>query len=136
MVKINSEETTSSRDSISTFSPSSPFIETESLTLRGLLRVCLCVCVCLCMCVSMFLCVCMFVYVCVYVSVNTEKCEAPVPSRRARRQQPQELQDSVLTGSSPSLFTCLCPLAQHPVGRRTPTVCVVLVQMLLLLARR
>ena len=105
-----------------------PLIETESLTLRGLLCVCvpLCVCVSMYMCVYVSVCVCVFVYVCVYVCVNTEKREAPVPSRRARgRQQPQELQDSVLTlGSLPSPSPTPAHHHQHPVGpKETCCVC-------------
>ena len=64
-------------------------------------------------------------YVCVITPVNTEKPEAPIPSRRAQgRQQPQELQDSVLTlGSLPSPSPASALLVQHPVGR-TDTYCV------------
>ncbi|CAI9159762.1 unnamed protein product [Rangifer tarandus platyrhynchus] len=76
-------------------------------------------------CVYDSVCVCVFVYVCVYVCVNTEKHEAPVPSRRAQgRQQPQELQDSVSTlGSLPSPSPAPALLFQHPV-RRMETCCV------------
>lgn len=99
-----------------------PFTETESLTLRGLLCVCASVCVCLCMCVSMFLCVCMFVYVCVYVSVNTESVR-PCSFQGTGRQQPQELQDSVLTLGSLRALHLPLPSCVHPVGR-TDTYCV------------
>ena len=101
--------------------------------------VCVCVCVCLCgfLCVYVFVCVCVCVSVCVCVwcmcmcmcvsmsvcevtPVNTEKHEAPVPSRRARgRQQPQELQNCVPTlGSLPSPSSAPGLLLQHPVGRK------------------
>ena len=68
------------------------------------------------MCVSMCVCV----SVCVITPVNTEKHEAPVPSRRARgRQQPQELQNCVPTlGSLPSPSSAPGLLLQHPVGRK------------------
>ena len=83
------------------------------------------VCVCVCLCMGVYLCTCMSLCVCEITPVNTEKREAPIPSRRARgRQQPQELQDSVYTLRSlrsPSPGPAL--LLQHPVGR-TETCCV------------
>ena len=71
------------------------------------------------MCVSVCVCVCEI------TPVNTEKCEAPVPSRRARgRQQPQEPQDSVSPlGSLPGPSPAPALLLQHP-GGRTETCCV------------
>ena len=48
----------------------------------------MCVCVCVCsyvyVCVYLCVCLCMSVYVCEITPVNTEKREAPVPSKRAQ----------------------------------------------------
>jgi len=97
-----------------------------------------CVCVCGYVYVCVYLCVylCVSMYVCVITPVNTEKPEAPIPSRRARgRQQPQELQDSV-----PSLGSLSRPSPTLPSSSNTqydvrrPAVCAELVGLLFLLA--
>ena len=117
--------TTSSRPQFK-LSPLLPLIVTELFTLGGpLCQVCVCVCVCLCVFVCVYVfdhsCMCM----CVITPVNTEKCEAPVPSRRARgRQQPQEPQDSVSPlGSPPGPSLAPALLLQCSVGRKE-TCCV------------
>ena len=98
----------------------------------------MCMCVCVCVCVAMCLCVsvCVSMCVCVITPVNTEKREAPVPSRRARgRQKPQELQDSI-----PSLRSLPSPSPTLPSSSNTqydvqrPAVCAELVGLLFLLA--
>ena len=98
----------------------------------------MCMCVCVCVCVAMCMCVsvCVSMCVCVITPVNTEKREAPVPSRRARgRQKPQELQDSI-----PSLRSLPSPSPTLPSSSNTqydvqrPAVCAELVGLLFLLA--
>ena len=84
----------------------------------------------MCMCVISPVCMYVCMCVCELTPVNTEKCEAPVPSRRAwGRQQAQELQDSVSTlgeclHSLPSPSAAPGLLLQHPVGpKETCCVC-------------
>ena len=104
-VKINSCENRFLQALISLLSPLLPLIRTISLTLGGPPHM-----------------VCIYVYVsmcvCEITPVNTEKPEAPVPSRRARgRQQPQELRNCLPTlGSLPSPSPTPALLLQHPVG--------------------
>ena len=123
-VKINSYENSFLQALISLVSPSPTYQDHIPNSGRPPTNVCVsmctCVYVCLCLCVCVSVCVCVYVCVCLITPVNTEKCEAPVPSRRARgRQQPQEPQDSVSPlGSLPGPSATPALLLQHPIGRK------------------
>ena len=86
-------------------------------------------------CVYLCVCLCMSMFVCEITPVNTEKREAPVPSRRAQGEAAAPgAQDSVSPlGSLPSPSPAPALLLQQPTGCKETCCVSVLVGMLFLL---